>query len=83
MISSGQVKGIITYLTKLTHPVDSFRFKFVNVYVDSKNNTLSVMLSQPAFVIKYDLDITSKEQDIPYLWDFFNCKSKHIIQDAM
>ena len=34
MISNGQVKGIITFLTKLTHTVDSFRFKFVNVSVE-------------------------------------------------
>jgi hypothetical protein len=77
MISSGQVKGIITFLTKLTHTVDSFRFKFVNVYVEK---TTRIGLSVP--LIKYDLEITSKEQDIPYLWDFFNCKSKHIAQDA-
>ena len=77
MISSGQVKGIITFLTKLTHTVDSFRFKFVNVYVEK---TTRIGLSVP--LIKYDLEITSKEQDIPYLWDFFNCKSKHIIQDG-
>lgn len=77
MISSGQVKGIITFLTKLTHTVDSFRFKFVNVSVEKiTRNGLSVPQ------IKYDLEITSKEQDIPYLWDFFNCKSNHIIQDG-
>lgn len=77
MISSGQVKGIITYLTKLTHTVDSFRFKFINVSVEKVTR---IGLSVP--LIKYDLDITSKEQDIPYIWDFFNCKSKHIVQDA-
>ena len=77
MITNGQVKGIITFLTKLTHTVDSFRFKFVNVYVEK---TTRIGLSVP--LIKYDLEITSKEQDIPYLWDFFNCKSKHIIQDG-
>jgi hypothetical protein len=77
MITNGQVKGIITFLTKLTHTVDSFRFKFVNVSVEK---TTRIGLSVP--LIKYDLEITSKEQDIPYLWDFFNCKSKHIIQDG-
>ena len=77
MITNGQVKGIITFLTKLTHTVDSFRFKFVNVSVEK---TTRIGLSVP--LIKYDLEITSKEQDIPYLWDFFNCKSKHIAQDA-
>jgi hypothetical protein len=77
MITNGQVKGIITFLTKLTHTVDSFRFKFINVSVEK---TTRIGLSVP--LIKYDLEITSKEQDIPYLWDFFNCKSKHIIQDG-
>jgi hypothetical protein len=77
MINNGQIKGIISYLTKLTHTVDSFRFKFVNVSVEKiTRNGLSVPL------IKYDLDITPKEQDIPYIWDFFNCKSKHIVQDS-
>jgi hypothetical protein len=77
MISSGQVKGIITFLTKLTHTINSFRFKFINVSVEKiTRNGLSV----PQII--YDLDITSKEQDIPYIWDFFNCKSKHIAQDA-
>tara|TARA_R110000868_G_scaffold28444_2_gene106655 strand:+ start:658 stop:1440 length:783 start_codon:yes stop_codon:yes gene_type:complete len=77
MISNGQVKGIITFLTKLTHTVDSFRFKFVNVSVEK---VTKIGLLVP--LIKYDLEITSKEQDIPYLWDFFNCKSKHITQDG-
>ena len=77
MISNGQVKGIITFLTKLTHTVDSFRFKFVNVSVEKVKK---IVLLVP--LIKYDLEITSKEQDIPYLWDFFNCKSKHITQDG-
>jgi hypothetical protein len=77
MITNGQVKGIITFLTKLTHTVDSFRFKFINV---SLEKVTRIGLSVP--LIKYDLDITSKEQDIPYIWDFFNCKSKHIAQDA-
>ena len=77
MISNGQVKGIITFLTKLTHTVDSFRFKFVNVSVE-KVKKIGLLVP----LIKYDLEITSKEQDIPYLWDFFNCKSKHITQDG-
>ena len=78
MISSGQVKGIITFLTKLTHTVDSFRFKFVNVSVEK---TTRIGLSVP--LIKYDLEITSKEQDIPYLWDFFNCKSSFFSFDSI
>jgi len=77
MISSGQIKGIITYLTKLTHTVNSFRFRFVNVSVEKITRN-----SQYVPQFKFDLDITSKEPDSPYLWDFFNCKSKHIVQDA-
>jgi hypothetical protein len=77
MISSGQVKGVITYLTKLTHTVDVFRFKFINFSLEKvTRNGQSV----PQF--KFDLDITSKEPDSPYIWDYFHCKSLHILQDA-
>lgn len=77
MISSGQVKGVITYLTKLTHTVDVFRIKFINFSLEQvTRNGLSV----PQF--KFDLDITSKEPDSPYIWDYFHCKSLHILQDA-
>jgi hypothetical protein len=83
MVINGQIKGMITYLTKLTHTVDSFRFKFVNVEVSEKNrHIIGNITRQPVFVIKYDLEITSKEPDIPYLWDFFSCKSKHIMEDG-
>lgn len=77
MDSSGEIKGVISYLTKLTHTVDEFRFKFINVEV---NYVTRGIKSQPE--LQYDLDITPKQSDIPYLWDFFNCKSKHIIQDG-
>lgn len=77
VVNDGQIKGVISYLTKLTHTFDSFRFKFINVSVEK---VTKIGLLVP--LIKYDLEITSKEQDIPYLWDFFNCKSKHIIQDG-
>jgi hypothetical protein len=83
MGTNGQIKGMITYLTKLTHTVDSFRFKFVNVEVGEKNrHIIGNVYPQPVFVIKYDLEMTSKEPDIPYLWDFFSCKSKHIMEDG-
>ena len=83
MVNSGQVIGFIKYLTKLTHTVDSFRFKFVNVDVSDKNrHIIGNVYPQPVFEIKYDLEITSKEPDIPYLWDFFSCKSKHIMEDG-
>ena len=77
MDNSGQIRGVISYLTKLTHTIDEFRFKFVNVSINSVTRN---MKSQPE--IQYDLDITSKKSDIPYIWDFFHCKSKHIIEEG-
>jgi len=83
MENSGQIKGVISYMTKLTHTVDEFRIRFVNVEVGKENrHIIGNVKSQPAFVIKYDLEVTSKQPDIPYLWDFFSCKSKHIIEDG-
>jgi len=77
MENSGQIKGLISYMTKLTHTVDAFRIKFVNIEV------VKVIRGQTPYPqIQYDLDITPKQPDIPYLWDFFECKSKHIIQDG-
>jgi hypothetical protein len=77
MIGQGRIRAITHYLTKLTHTVDSYRFKFVNVVVNKLTNNMKVV---PEF--RYDLEITTKGDDVPYLWDFFNCKSKHILQDA-
>jgi hypothetical protein len=77
MDSSSQIKGLVSYLTRLTHVVDAFRFRFVNIEV---GKTIKGQQSYPE--IQYDLEITPKQEDIPYLWDFFNCKSKHIIQDG-
>jgi len=77
MENSGQIKGVISYMTKLTHTVDEFRIKFDNIEV------VEVTRGQTPYPqIQYDLYITPKQSDIPYLWDFFNCKSKHIIQDG-
>lgn len=75
MVSDGQVKGIITYLTKLTHTVDMFRFKFNNVEYKINSSTGKVK-------IEYDVYIESKEKDIIWLWDFFHCKSIHILEEA-
>lgn len=77
MDSSSQIKGLVSYLTRLSHIVDSFKFKFVNVEVDKVIKNYNWYPE-----IRFDLDITSKQEDIPYLWDFFHCKSKHIIQDG-
>jgi hypothetical protein len=77
MGNSGQIRGLISYLTKLTHTVDAFRFRFVNIEVNKKIKSLE---SYPE--IQYDLEITPKQSDIPYLWDFFSCKSIHIVQDG-
>jgi hypothetical protein len=77
MENNGQIKGVVSYMTKLTHTVNEFRIRFVNVEVNkvTKNGL-------PSHNINYDLEITSKQSDIPYLWDFFSCKSKHIIEDG-
>lgn len=77
MANSSQIKGVISYLTKLTHTVDMFRVKFINVTI---NEMTRHMETRPQ--INYDLEITPKEDDIPWLWDFFSCKSNHIIQDG-
>ena len=77
MDNSGQIRGVVSYLTKLTHTVDEFRIRFVNVNV---NSVTRGMKSQPE--IQYDLNITPKQSDIPYIWDFFSCKSKHIIEEG-
>lgn len=77
MDNIGQIRGVISYLTKLTHTVNEFRFRFVNVEVNkvTKNGL-------PSHNINYDLEIISKQSDIPYIWDFFSCKSKHIIEEG-
>ena len=50
MANSGQLRGVVSYLTKLIHTVDMYEFKFVNVSIDESSKT----------VINYDFDITSK-----------------------
>ena len=77
MDNSGQIRGVVSYLTKLTHTVDEFRIRFVNVEVNkvTKNGL-------PSHNINYDLEIIPKQSDIPYIWDFFSCKSKHIIEEG-
>jgi hypothetical protein len=77
MDSSSQIKGLVSYLTKLTHTAGAFRFRFVNLEVGK-----TIRNQEPYPEIQYDLEITPKQSDIPYLWDFFHCKSKHIIQDG-
>jgi hypothetical protein len=77
MGTSGQIRGLVSYLTKLTHTVDAFRISFGNIEVGKTTRSM-----QSYDEIKYDLNITPKNPDTPYLWDFFNCKSKHIIQDG-
>jgi hypothetical protein len=77
MGTSGQIRGLVSYLTKLTHTVDAFRISFGNIEVGKTTRNM-----QSYDEIKYDLNITPKNPNTPYLWDFFNCKSKHIIQDG-
>ena len=73
MITNPEAKGIKLYLERLLHPVKMFNFKFTNIEYE---------LSSGKLVIEYDLYIQSKQKDIPWLWDYLSCKSKHIIEDA-
>jgi len=77
MDNSGQIRGLISYLSKLTHTVDAFRISFGNIEVGKTTRGM-----QTYDKVKYDLNVVPKKPDTPYLWDFFNCKSKHIIQDG-
>jgi hypothetical protein len=77
MVSNSQIKGVVSYLTRLTHTVDAFRFKFINVEIGKRFKNQE---SYPE--IQYDLEITPKQSDIPYLWDFLSCKSTRIVQDG-
>ena len=74
MITNAEAKGIKLYLERLTHPVRMFNFKFSNIEYEIEYNG--------KLVIEYDLYIQSKQKDIPWLWDYFSCKSKHIVEDA-
>lgn len=74
MITNSEAKGIKLYLERLLHPVKMFNFKFTDIEyeIDYKGK----------LVIEYDLYIQSKQKDITWLWDYFSCKSKHIVEDA-
>ena len=74
MIANSEAKGIKLYLERLTHPVRMFNFKFTDVEYKIEYDGKVVM--------EYDLHIQSKQKDIPWLWDYFSCKSKHIVEDA-
>lgn len=74
MITNSEAKGIKLYLERLTHPIKMFNFKFTDVEYEIEYNG--------KLVIEYDLYIQSKQKDIPWLWDYFSCKSKHIVEDA-
>ena len=73
MITNSEAKGIKLYLERLLHPVKVFNFKFTNIEYELPGGKL---------VIEYDLYIQSKQKDITWLWDYFSCKSKHIVEDA-
>lgn len=74
MITIPEIKGVTRYLEKLTHPVKMFNFNYKNVQYEF-NYDGKVNLS-------YDLYITSKQPNSPWMWDYFHCKSKHIVEDA-
>ena len=74
MITNSEAKGIKLYLERLLHPVKVFNFKFTDIEYEIDN--------KGKLVIEYDLYIQSKQKDITWLWDYFSCKSKHIVEDA-
>lgn len=74
MITNSEAKGIKIYLERLTHSIKMYNLKFTDVEyeIDYKGK----------LVIEYDLYIQSKQKDIPWLWEYFSLKSKHIVEDA-
>jgi len=74
VITNSEAKGIKLYLERLTHPIKMFNFKFSNIEYEIEYNG--------KLVIEYDLYIQSKQKDIPWLWEYFSSKSKHIVEDA-
>jgi len=74
VVENSEAKGIKHYLERLTHPVKKFNFKFTDVECKTRYDG--------KLELKYVLAIQLKEEDIPWLWDYFNCKSKHIVEDA-
>ena len=74
MITNSEAKGIKLYLERLTHPVKGFNFKFTDVEYEFRKDG--------KITLEYDLHVQSKVKDSPWIWDYFNCKSKHIVEDA-
>ena len=74
MITNSEAKGIKLYLERLTHPVKGFNFKFTDVEYEFRKDG--------KITLEYDLHAQSKVKDSPWIWDYFNCKSKHIVEDA-
>ncbi len=62
------------YLERLTHPVKGFNFKFTDVEYEFRKDG--------KITLEYDLHVQSKVKDLSWVWDYFNCKSKHIVEDA-
>ena len=74
MITNSEAKGIKLYLERLTHPVKGFNFKFTDVEYEIRGDG--------KLKLEYDVNVQSKVKDLSWLWDYFNCKSKHIVEDA-
>jgi hypothetical protein len=74
VITNSEAKGIKMYLERLSHPIKGFNFKFTDIEYEIRNDG--------KLKLEYDVNIQSKVKDISWLWDYFNCKSKHIVEDA-
>ena len=46
MVNSGQIKGVVSYISKLTHPVDEFNITFSNIELDETIKNLEDYLDK-------------------------------------
>lgn len=73
MISESKITSLFKFLTKLTNKSGQFIFNF-----DIKESRIN----DDRLIFDYDLYINYEQKDIPWLWDYFHCKSNHIIESA-
>ena len=72
-MTQSDANALKIYLTRSTNKVDNFKFNF-----DIKESRIN----DDRLIFDYDLYINYEQKDIPWLWDYFHCKSNHIIESA-
>jgi hypothetical protein len=72
-MTQSDANALKIYLTRSTNKVDNFKFNF-----DIKESRIN----GDRLIFDYDLYINYEQKDIPWLWDYFHCKSNHIIESA-